>query len=331
MTEENFDLLMAKASTDGTLKEDELSQNQEKSNESDDDSDYGGSDYEAEQPTTFRMLFEKMQVRDIEFIESCQLAGVIAKSSTCSSCSKSMCLVEVEDSLDGVEWLCPSCFVQKAVRQGSWFEDIRQARLKDIILILYCWSRNYPEYLCQHEIDLGEIRVVPKLYNKCYELSSEYFNNEISSIGSKGEVVEIEEFATPTGLHVIGGVERRNMKHVFFRVLPENWTRDDLVTAIADNIAFGTVLHFQNSTLLQILGDTGLKYLEQVWGLGVETSRDPDNPMVTSLWTLFEKLFRDKDFTESSIVEFLFRRRMEASKDPFLFLLSIIAKLHPST
>lgn len=326
MNEENFDSLMEKARQEGMLKEDEYHWKPE----SDKDSDYGGSDYTSCGPTTFRMLIEKTQIRDIEFIECCQQVGVIATSSVCSKCSVSMILVEVEDSLDGVEWRCSRCCAQRAVRQGTWFEDIRQVRLKDIILILYCWARNYPELLCQHEMDLIEpTPVVPLLYKKCHKLSSEYFSNEISSIGGTGEVVEIEEFSTPTGLHIIGGVERHNMKNVFFRVLPENWTRDDLVTAIADNIDTGTVLHFQNSTLLEILGDVGLKYLEVVWGLGVETSPDPDNPMVTSLWALFERLFQEKDYTQISIVEFLFRRRMEASKDPFLFLLSIISRLYP--
>lgn len=238
-------------------------------------------------------------------------------------------MVEVEDSLDGVEWICSTCPFQKAVTAGSWLEDVCHVRLKEIIPILYCWSRNYPNLLCYHEmVELVEFSNVCLLYEKCQKLSLQYFNNEISSIGAKEEVVEIEVFHSPSDLHVIGGVERKNKKNVFFRVLPENWTRDDLVTAIVDNIAFGTTLNFQSSLLLDILDEAGVEYLKLEWGISVERSQATVNPIVTSLWVLFETIFENKAYSESSLVEFLFRRRMEAERDPFLFLLSVIAKLH---
>ncbi|XP_014250728.1 uncharacterized protein LOC106667353 [Cimex lectularius] len=327
MSEECFDSIMAKAQESGQISKEV--DNSDVKHESDKDSDYGGSDYDTGEATTFRMLVEKTQVSDAEFVECCQQVGLISTTQICS-CGSTMCLYH-SDIIDGVEWKCAPCGKQRALKDGTWLEEIRQIRLKDIILVLYCWARNYPEPLCQHEMDLTDVSVsiVPMIYKKCKKLCSEYFEDEVSNIGTPGEVVEIEEFQTPTGLHIVGGVERNNMKNVFFRVLPENWNRDDLCTAIADNIVSGTIIHCHNTTVLEILGSVGLRYLDKVWKLKVVGTGDCDSPLVTSLWALFERLILDKDYTQSNLVEFLFRRRMETHRDPFLFLLNVIAVLHP--
>ncbi|XP_073973264.1 uncharacterized protein isoform X1 [Rhodnius prolixus] len=327
MTEENFDKIMASAQTEEILKDED---NESKA-ESDKDSDYGGSDYDTGEATTFRMLIEKTQVSDREFMEACQTAGLIAHTRSCTTCSAApaMALEDCPASLDGVEWKCLQCGNRLPIREGTWVEDVRQIRMKDIILILYCWSRNYPEHLCQHEMDLVEVSLVPFIYKKCQKLCSEYFNHEISNIGGPNTIVEIEEFQTPAGLHIVGGVEKHNLKNVFFRVLPENWTRDDLCTAIADNITSGTNIHCHNQTIVEILGTVGVRYLSRVWGLALDTSATCDSPLVASLWALFERLISDQDYTEHSLLQFLYRRRMEVFRDPFLATVHIISKIHP--
>jgi len=335
LTEEVFDSFMANSQCkvvkeiEETAKKPCKETKHHEVNLSDKDSDYGGSEYDTGEATTFKMLFEKTQVCDIEFVECCQQAGLIAQSSICTKCREEMSLFGNQTSYDGAVWKCPRCFTSKEIRENTWLQDIRQIRLKDVVLILYCWSRNYPEQLCQHEMDLAELSLVPFLYKKCQKLSTEYFNNEISNIGGAGQVVEIEQFQTSSGLHIIGGVERLNMKKVFFRVLSETWTRDDLITALADNISTGSVLHCLNQTLLDIIGPIGFKYLDKVWSLKVDRSTDLDSPIVPSLWALFERLIQEKDYTQNNLVEFLFRRRMESNRDPFLFLLSTISSLHP--
>ncbi|CAB0014796.1 unnamed protein product [Nesidiocoris tenuis] len=126
------------------------------------------------------------------------------------------------------------------------------------------------------------------------------------------------------GLHVVGGVERDNMKNVFYRVLPENWTIDDLLTALIDHIAYGSVLHNTNPALSDVMGADASRYLDKIWGLKYDTTSNCESPLVTSLWALFEHLIAEKDYTEESLLEFLMRRRMESARDPFLFLLEVI-------
>lgn len=63
---------------------------------------------------------------------------------------------------------------------------------------------------------------------------------------------------------MVGGVERDNMKNVFYRVLPENWTIDDLLTALIDHIAYGSVLHNTNPALSDVMGADASRYLDKV-------------------------------------------------------------------
>ncbi|KAF6197954.1 hypothetical protein GE061_007697 [Apolygus lucorum] len=328
MTESSFDAVMAKASEAGllTISTNPPSsvppENSEGPKEGDEADDGPG------EVTTLKMLLLRCLDSDLDFIECCQHVGLIAPNQQCT-CETQMIVSLASDALDGGEWKCPSCHTTRGIREGTWLEDVRTIKLKDVVIGLYCWSRNYPEQLCQHEMDLREVSYVPFLYKKCQQLTTEFINNEISNIGRPGEVVEIEQFQTQAGLHVVGGVERNNYKNVFFRVLPENWNRDDLVTAIVDQISYGSILHTKDTVLLDILAPDGIKYLEKYWGLKMDLRSNCESPLVTSLWALFERLIAEKDYTQNNLLEFLMRRRMESTRDPFLFLLEVITSLHP--
>ncbi|BET00505.1 protein Hydra magnipapillata [Nesidiocoris tenuis] len=326
MTESSFDAMMANASDPEMLSN---SNGQPSTPKADEPKEGAEAEVaECDVPTTLIMILRCTLEPNLDFIEHCQQVGLIAPSQQCT-CGSQMDVVANNAALDGGEWRCLECSARRSIREGTWLEDVRTTSLKEVVIGLYCWSWNYPEHLCKHEMSIRDISFIYFLYKKCQQLTIEYFRNEIGNIGGPGKVVEIEQFQTQSGLHVVGGVERDNMKNVFYRVLPENWTIDDLLTALIDHIAYGSVLHNTNPALSDVMGADASRYLDKIWGLKYDTTSNCESPLVTSLWALFEHLIAEKDYTEESLLEFLMRRRMESARDPFLFLLEVIGTLHP--
>lgn len=79
---------------------------------------------------------------------------LIFNSKLCDHCNDSCSLHNYNSGLDGKRWACESCGIRKSVREGSFFSRSRLT-LKQIIIIIYCWSYDMPQALIRHEAEVS--------------------------------------------------------------------------------------------------------------------------------------------------------------------------------
>ncbi|KAL1116842.1 hypothetical protein AAG570_005312 [Ranatra chinensis] len=280
------------------------------------------------------MLLERMQASDAEFIECCQQAGLIGTSQSCPSGCGAMRLVCCTAGAGGGggHWKCLGCGAYRALGTGTWiYETSPLLGLKPAVLTLYFWTWGYPVVAVCHEAEAPPSLVVP-LYARCSRVCSDYFRNEVSNVGGPGESVELVRFETPGGLIVLGGMELRSkMNPVFFRVLPARPSRDDVISAIVDNVASGTTIHC-GKDIMETLGLVGTDYLQKMWKLYLEPKQN-ESALIKSTWEEYEVSLppgTSPRYTPKSLDEFLFRKRMAASRDPFLYFLAIVSTIYPA-
>ena len=88
------------------------------------------------------------------------------------------------------------CNMQKSMRNGSFFSG-SHLTLKQIIILMYCWSHDMPQNLIMHETDIGTWHIIVDWCNFMREECQVWLTNNNEQIGgmdANGEpIVEIDE------------------------------------------------------------------------------------------------------------------------------------------
>jgi transposase-like protein len=161
----------------------------------------------------------------------CRAHELLIASVVCSVCRSEM--VEVStNKRDHNIWQCRKMVSgvrhqqYASIRKSSFFEDSK-LELRDILFILYEWTRLTTVEDVSYEYDISE-HTVGMWYKKIGVIVSSYMNVQSrGQIGGEGEIVEIDECQigrrkhhrgrAPTQVWIIGGVVRNsNQQSLFF-------------------------------------------------------------------------------------------------------------------
>ncbi|KII67309.1 hypothetical protein RF11_07732 [Thelohanellus kitauei] len=138
-------------------------------------------------------------------------------------------------------------------RRGTWFYKSKLT-IDEIILITYCFSVNFPNYLVQRETSILQesagTETIADWYTYCVELCYQMVAAESRRIGGIGCTVEIYEVkfgkrkynrgSLVDGVWVIGGICRETKE--FFLIPVPKRNRETLLLFICDNGLPGTTI-----------------------------------------------------------------------------------------
>ncbi|XP_047143060.1 male abnormal protein mab-31 [Hydra vulgaris] len=171
----------------------------------------------------------------------------------CNPCNRHFTLNAYKRTVDGYCWYCKECKRRRSVRDGSFFTRSKLS-FKQIILFIYCWSRDMQLKDIQHEARLSSVNhTLVDWGNFCRdvcEVEIETNPNVVGGINNDGTaiVVEIDESKFfhrkyhrgqwRPGHWVFGGIERGSGK-CFLVELPDR-TAETLQDMILRYILPGT-------------------------------------------------------------------------------------------
>jgi len=284
----------------------------------------------------------------VEFLAERHL---LANSCFCGQCGLNATLVNYRQGVDGCRWACRPCGFRQAIRARSFFHR-SHLTLRQIIIVIYCWSYDMPQTVMIHEADVDKKTVVDWC-NFLREESESYIERhtaEIGGIDAAGEaiVVEIDESkyfhrkyhrgAWHEGHWVFGGVERESGK-CFLVEVPDR-TAATLQAQIEAHILPGS----------HIISDGWAAYahIDQIRH-GIYTHAvvvhqhhfvDPNDAQVhtqtvENMWMRAKRKLRRQYGTsralfESYLHEFMFRNLLRDNKDlVFSHILSAISESYP--
>ena len=129
----------------------------------------------------------------LQWLARCRL---IRNSYTCPTCHQLCNLTVHSGSIDGKRWRCQMCNTQKSVPDGSFFSG-SHLTLKQVIILMYCWSHDMPQKQIMHETYVSE-HIVIDWCNFMREECQVWLtnnNDEIGGMDANGEpiIVEIDE------------------------------------------------------------------------------------------------------------------------------------------
>lgn len=268
----------------------------------------------------------------------------------CDNCGN-LCTIHMHArSIDGRRWSCRRCNVRKSIRDGSFFAG-SHLTLKQIIIMMYCWSYDMPQDVMKHEAEVTTNHTVVDWCNFMREECAVWLENnpdEVGGFDNNGEslVVEIDESKYfhrkyhrgqwHDGHWVFGGIERGSGK--CFLVEVANRTAATLEPLIQRYILPGTHIMSDGwpsyANIERI--DNGI-YIHDV----VVHQRhfvDPDDrnihtENVENMWMRAKRKLRRQFGTSRALFtsylhEFVFRNRFR-NEDMFQTLLHIVSENYP--
>lgn len=176
---------------------------------------------------------------------------LIINTCLCNICHMPARLVAYSRGVDGYQWSCQGCSFGKSVRDGSFFTKSHLS-LKQILIMIYCWSSDFPQSLIQHEAGINKSTVVDWcnfLREECEKYMARHFS-QIGGMDILGQpiVVEIDESKYfhrkyhrgqwNEGHWVFGGIERISGK-CFLVEVPDR-SEATLTTEIVAHILPGS-------------------------------------------------------------------------------------------
>ena len=124
-----------------------------------------------------------------------QSKGLLSRNKVCPACSSQMGLQQRGDITDQYRRHCPSSSCKKSVslRSGTFFEQSR-LQLRQWIVLLYWWAREYPVKDAAEEANVDEKTAI-QIYQYCRDICSWRLLNHDSPLmlGGPGVVVQIDE------------------------------------------------------------------------------------------------------------------------------------------
>lgn len=122
---------------------------------------------------------------------------LIRNSLLCGNCNAPCQLQNRSTIHDGKHWACEPCRYYKSIRGHSFFERSHLS-FHDIMLLVYCWSNDYPQDTTLREVNIGSRRIVIDWFNFCREECDNYLVRtpvEIGGFDDTGQpvIVEVDE------------------------------------------------------------------------------------------------------------------------------------------
>jgi IS1 family transposase len=267
----------------------------------------------------------------------------------CAGCNLQCRLHAHADNIDGYRWKCPACAARKSVRDGSFFTG-SHLTLQQIVIVVYCWSRDMPQKDIMREADIDKKTTIDWCNFLREECETCLINNpeEIGGIDANGDAMEVEIDESKffhrkyhrglwrQGHWVFGGVERLT-GHCFLLEVP------DRRAATLENLVEQFILPGTH-----IISDGWAAYanLDQI-AHGVYTHSvvvhqrnfvDPNDPtvhtnLVENMWMRAKRKLRrqfgtSEELFPSYLHEFQFRNRFR-DDDAFGRILCTIATNYP--
>ena len=124
-----------------------------------------------------------------------QSRGLLPRTKTCPACNHAMDFQARNDITDKYRWRCPvsSCKKSVGLRAGTFFEQSRLS-LKQWIVLMYWWARQYPVSDAAQEAEVDEKTAI-QIYQYCRDICSWRLLNRDAPLmlGGQGVVVQIDE------------------------------------------------------------------------------------------------------------------------------------------
>lgn len=111
----------------------------------------------------------------------------------CAVCNTDCRLNAHAANIDGYRWKCPACGARKSVRDGSFFSG-SHLTLQQVVILVYCWSRDMPQKDIIHEANIDEKTAVDWCNFLREECETWLENNaeQIGGIDDNGDAIEVE-------------------------------------------------------------------------------------------------------------------------------------------
>lgn len=276
--------------------------------------------------------------------------GLLKNSHDCPTCQQPCRLVAHAGSIDGKRWKCRDCDFVKSIRHGSFFSGSHLS-LKQIILIIYCWSHDMPQTLIKHEASVDSDTTAVDWCNFLREECEVWINNNPDVIGGMDEngqpiIVEIDESKYfhrkyhrgqwREGHWVFGGVERDSGK-CFMLEVPDR-TAGTLEPLIVQHILPGS--HIMSDGWASYANIANIQNGIYIHSVVVHDRHfvDPDDPdvhtqTVENMWMRAKRKLRrqfgtSRELFPSYLHEFVFRNKF-INDDMFWVMLVTIAANYP--
>ena len=124
-----------------------------------------------------------------------QSKGLLPRKKTCPACNHPMTMQARSDITDKFRWRCPDSTCKKSVslRSGTFFDQSR-LQLRQWIVLMYWWARQYPVSDAAEEAEVDEKTAI-QIYQYCRDICSWRLLNHDSPLmlGGPGVVVQIDE------------------------------------------------------------------------------------------------------------------------------------------
>ena len=124
-----------------------------------------------------------------------QSKGLLPRNKTCPACNHPMTMQARSDITDKFRWRCPDSTCKKSVslRSRTFFDQSR-LQLRQWIVLMYWWARQYPVSDAAEEAEVDEKTAI-QIYQYCRDICSWRLLNHDSPLmlGGPGVVVQIDE------------------------------------------------------------------------------------------------------------------------------------------
>ena len=175
----------------------------------------------------------------ISFVKSHNL---IKSQRRCSICKSRMNFQADSTTMDEFRWRCKNsrCRKTRSIRANSFFDNSHLS-IKQIIFIIYLWSKGYSLKLATDELKITKKTMID-WYRFCRDMVVFHYQNEdpdSSKIGGVGEIVEIDESVFSKRKYyrgrvvketwVFGGVNRDKTKKVIFAEIVPDRSQETLL------------------------------------------------------------------------------------------------------
>ena len=126
-----------------------------------------------------------------KLIQYLQTKGLLSSQKMCHACGTAMQLSPRSDVSDGVRFRCPACHKCTSIRDSSLFSKSRMP-LKEWLVLIYWWSRNYPVTDAASEAEVSEASACA-VYKWLREVCTTRLLQSPIRLGGPGTVVQIDE------------------------------------------------------------------------------------------------------------------------------------------
>lgn len=273
-------------------------------------------------------------------VQWCMNMGLISRQYECPMCGSHMKLVKLVKGSDGKQWRCKNNGhdVKRSIRKGSWFGRSKLS-FYEILMLTYYWCGKVSGQFVESDLGISHTTIAD-WKNFCREVCAEIVIETSEMLGGDNVIVEIDESKFGKwkyhrgryvdGRWVFGGVERGTNK--CFMVVVPNRSADVLLDIIRRYIRPGTIIISDCWRAYNTLQHEGFQHLT------VNHSYNFKDPVtgahtnsIEGTWSAIKRQLSSNtntDLLESSLFEYMWRRRHTDSNNVYNVFLEAVATLY---